>query len=584
MPTTLSVDENSPAGTHAGDIGVFAQGYSPITLFTISGTNSDWFKADKNGRVALTEKAKLNYESKNSFALKVKAASDYGESAIVDLTIKVNNVPDVPPVIQGATFYVDENSATGTFVGRLNIDDDGSPIISAGLSGTGAENFKVDNNGTIVVAEGAKLDYESKYNYYLYAKAANAFGESNAAGVYIYLNNLPDTPPVLQNTHFSINRKTPVNKTIGNVRVGSVIHCDITDYVLDDESVFGVRANGEVYTKAAVTEGSSYAMSVYAKSLCGDSATIALTVDTQNRFIGKIGDGVERYSAVTLSSDETKAFLTGDYGLKIIDISDPFSPVLISQIATYAYSVVLSSDNKKAFVATADYGIGLKIIDVSDPYSPALIGQIVGDIYRIALLSDNKKAFVADLGGYLKIIDVSDPYIPALIGQISRGSRSIAISSDDSKAFAANYYGPLMIIDISNPANPVLIGKIKSEVYGIALSSDDTKVFVAASSDLKIIDVSDPFNPALIGRISAGGYTRGIALSSDDTKAFVAASSDLKIIDVSDPFNPTLVGQIGIGNYIGNVVLSSDNTKAFVFDSFNNIKIIDIEDFTKSDK
>jgi hypothetical protein len=591
IATTLSVDENSPAGTYAGDMGIFAQGYSAITSFTITGTNADWFAIDKSGKVVTTEAAKLDYESKKSFALKVKAISDYGESALVDLTINVNNVPDLPPVVSAASFYIyiDENSPTNTFVGKLTINDNGSPITSATLSGTGSENFKVDNNGTIVVAEGANLDYESldrNKRYWLSAKAVNAFGESNAVSVYIQLKNMPDTPPVLQDTYFDICRSTPADRTVGNIKASATADCGITGYILDNSSVFDVRTNGEIYTKTAVTKDSSYIISVYAKSLCGDSNTINLTIDTQSRIIGQIATGSYARS-VALSSDNTKAFV-GAYsrgGLKIIDISDPFSPALIGQIATGgdAYDIALSSDNAKAFVADYRYSSGdLKIIDIRDPANPALIGQSATSGYAesVALSSDNTKAFVGAYGG-LYIINIRDPANPALIGQITTVSAyDIALSSDNTKAFVVDN-GGLTIIDISDPTNPTIISWIITDGYAqsVALSSDNTKALVAHFGSLVIIDISDPAKPILIGQIAMSGTAKSVALSSDNTKAFVGTNVDLKIIDISDPANPALIGQIAIGSAY-DVALSSDNTKAFVANYYpSGLYIIDIEDF-----
>ncbi|MDR1451739.1 MAG: cadherin domain-containing protein [Helicobacteraceae bacterium] len=534
-PTTLYVDENSPAGTIAGDIEIFAQGFSAITSFAITGVNADWFDVDKNGRVTLSENAKLDYESKKVFSLKAQAISDYGSSALVDLTINVNNMPDLPPVVSRASFYVDENSPAGTFVGRLTINSADSPVTSVVLSGTGAERFSVNNDGTIVVAEGANLDYESVNRYSLSAKAVNIFGESNTAYVYIYLNNLKDTPPVLQNTHFSVHKRTPANKTLGTIKLGTTIHCDITEYVSSGDSIFGVRDNGEVYTKTGVTEGGDYDISVYAKSVCGDSNTVSLTIDTQSYIIGQIAMGGSAMG-VALSSDNTKAFVA-DYnnGLRIVDVSDPANPALIGQIATgYAYGVALSSDNTKAFVA----GNGLQIVNVSDPFSPSLIGQIATERAQdVALSSDNTKAFVANYysSNGLQIIDISDPANPALIGQIAMGGSAmgVALSSDNTKAFAASY--GIEVVDISDPANTALIGQIVTlDSRDVALSSDNTKAFVADYyNGLQIIDVSDPANPALIGQVATGS-TYDVALSSDNTKAFVAGQNGLWIIDVED--------------------------------------------------
>jgi hypothetical protein len=541
--TTLSIDENSPTGTVVGNVDIFSHGSDTINSFVIvSGTNSDWFAIDDTSKITTTELANLDYENKKSFTIKVKASNIFGDSNTVDVTINVNNLPDSPPTVNGPTFYINENSPEGTFVGQLNMDDDGSPVTSITLSGTEAENFKVYNNGTIVVAEGAKLDYESRNYYYLYIQAVNAFGNGNTATVYIGLNNLKDTPPVLQNSHFSVHRKTPANKTIGTIQLGSSIHCDITEYVLDDNSVFDVRDNGEVYTTANVTEGSNYTMNIYAKSSCGDSNIVKLTVDTKNRIISQI-DGMHNVKGIALSSDNTKIFIA-DYSaigsLRIIDVSDPINPILIGQIdALNIYDVTLSSDNTKVFIA--DIINGLKIIDVSNPVNPVLIGQFpVSYADTITLSPDETKAFVDnydyDCSCYvLKIIDVSNPKNPTFINQISTYSstQDIILSSDGTKAFIADSYDGLKIIDIRDLTNLTIIGQISTLVADIALSSDETKVFATDGPSLKVIDVSDPINPIFIDQFYLYGVY-DIIISSDDTKVFTATQGGLKIIDVED--------------------------------------------------
>jgi hypothetical protein len=500
---------------------------------------------------------------------------------IIDIEDFINN--QLPPAIKSPTlsFYIDENSPSETFVGQLDINNGSSPVTSITLSGEGAENFKAYNNGTIVVNEGANLDYESENYYYLSVQASNAFGDSNIADIDIYLNNLKDTLPVLQDIYFSIHKRTPSDKTIGVIQIISS-DCDITEYVTDGSSVFGIRDNGEVYTTANVTEGSNYTINVYAKSLCGNSNTIKLTIDTKSRIIGQFDTLLHYAYGIALSSDDTKAFVTGGYGgLKIIDVINPFSPSLAGQFNTYAYDVALSSDDTKAFVTDYSSSGRLKIIDIYDPAEPVLIGQInTRDIQYVTLSSNDTKAFVTSGYDGLKIIDISNPAEPTPIGQfnVSSYAEAVTLSSDETKAFVADYTGGLKIIDISNPAEPALINQFDtSYALDIVLSSDNTKAFVADGNSLKIIDVSNPANPVFIGQI-ATSYARAVVLSSDNTKAFMVDRYDgLKIIDVSNPANPVLISQIPLSNAY-DIALSSDNTKAFVVDE-SGLKIIDIENF-----
>ncbi|MDR0579009.1 MAG: cadherin domain-containing protein [Campylobacteraceae bacterium] len=429
IPTMLYMDENSPAGTTVGNIGVYSNGADAIVSFVIEGVNSDWFDIDDTGKITVGENAVLDYEKKKTFNLKVKATNSYGYSALTDLTINLNDLPDTPPTIISTTLYVDENVPKGSFVGQLRVYGAGSSITSIEFTGDGSENFKVYANGTVVTVK--DLDYEQKTSYSFIATASNEFFTSSAANVDIRINNLPDSPPILNDTSLSIYRETPVNKMIGVISVSSTIHCGITGYVIDDNSVFSIRDSGEVYTNAAITEKSNYTVNVYAKSSCGDSNIVKLTVNTQSRIIGQFTKSI---CDIILSSDDTKVFMTDYSGgnLSIVDVSNPANPTLISSInvGKYTCGIALSLDDTKAFV-TNFYDGNLKIIDVSDPENPILISLIhVGnDVQNIVLSSDNTKAFVTDYDdGNLKIVDVNNPANPMLISSIRVGNYAYDIA------------------------------------------------------------------------------------------------------------------------------------------------------------
>ncbi|MDR0579010.1 MAG: hypothetical protein LBG21_00185 [Campylobacteraceae bacterium] len=504
-----------------------------------------------------------------------------GGLIIIDIEEFINN--QLPPIIQsGLTLQVNENSLGGTFVGQLNVYN----AYTINLSGTGSENFKVYNNGTIVVAEGANLDYESKTGYALKATAVNDYGNSNTVSIYININNLLDILPVLQDTHLDIYKITPADTTIGVIKVTSSMHCNVIEYISDDNSMFGVRDNGDVYTKTITSKG-NYTINVYALSSCGNSNTVKLTISADN-IMGSI-NSMQAYNVV-LSSDDTKAFVTDCFGnnLNIIDVSNPANPILISSIHVGNFrGVTLSSDDTRVFVVDDDGN--LKIVDVNNPANPILISSIYvgGYIYDVVLSSDNTKAFVNDyLGGNLTIVIVSNPANPILISSIYVGDTyGVTLSSDDTKVFVVGSRN-LKIVDVSNPANPILISSINvgNYAYDIALSSDNTKAFVTNydNGNLKIVDVSNPANPILISSIEVAVlyYAHDVTLSFDDTKAFVTNydNGNLKIVDVSNPANPILISSINVGNYAYDTALSSDNTKAFVATD-GGLIIIDIEEF-----
>ncbi|MCK5918406.1 MAG: hypothetical protein KAG34_08265, partial [Cocleimonas sp.] len=141
-------------------------------------------------------------------------------------------------------------------------------------------------------------------------------------------------------------------------------------------------------------------------------------------------------SASVLSSDSKKAFVIGDKGLQIVDISDPSSPALLGayNIAKHdktttniAYDIVLSNDESKAFVTT--------VANIYDPITTKL--------------------------GKLQIIDISNPSSPILLGNYSDSDmRSFKFSNDKRKIFITSSSG-LKIVDISNPSTPLLLATYK---------------------------------------------------------------------------------------------------------------------------
>ena len=178
--------------TYAFDTG--DANYAKVTsLYTIN---------SKTGKISVKSGVKLNYESADSL-LKIKvnvtdsASTTPGTGKITvksNVTIKITDDND-KPVIRDTTLTVAENSAAGTEVGQVTAEDEDIwKVLSfslANMPGNGnvAQLFTIDANGMIKVATGAKLDYETKKEYKLYAIVTDN-GESKG------FTNLKDTAVV----------------------------------------------------------------------------------------------------------------------------------------------------------------------------------------------------------------------------------------------------------------------------------------------------------------------------------------------------------------------------------------------------
>jgi hypothetical protein len=213
-----------------------------------------------------------------------------------------------------------------------------------------------------------------------------------------------------------------------------------------------------------------------------------------------------------------------------------------------------------------------KVLDISDPWRPSLVSSIdfpwSGDV---AVSGDY--AYIEEAGGTV-IMDVADPAAPYRVGFMDTISGHMLISG--SYLFIHSRPG-ICIFDISDPGSPALLS-----VYD---TNEGHELFVqgsylyCASSSLEIVDITDPSSPSFLGRTMALGDIYGLQVAGayayviiepwDDPSRFVA-------IDVSDPTAPIQVGEYSEwGNY---EALNIVGQRAYVCGSYAAIKIFDIQD------
>ena len=244
--------------------------------------------------------------------------------------------------------------------------------------------------------------------------------------------------------------------------------------------------------------------------------------------------GSTKYSSLTLTSDEALLFIArGNCGVSIYDVAEPTNIIFMGVYETpYPYSaleVVLSSDEKLAYVSVIDYSgeQDLHIVDISDPSNPQFISAFGTSSYALhtALSSDGNTAFVVD-GNYLISVDITDSAFPQLISDIpmldNLGNRlegmpyALVISADGQRAYIAHKGYGLVIFDISDSNAMRAIGNIfldpVSDTFSIdgssgsrlILSPDETTIYFAVPEvGVKVIDVRNPQNLILIDTIPA---------------------------------------------------------------------------------
>lgn len=228
--------------------------------------------------------------------------------------------------------------------------------------------------------------------------------------------------------------------------------------------------------------------------------------------------------------------------LKVVDVSDPMAPVEISRYHgsfLSAGGVDLSGD----YLYVADLMEGVWVIDISNPAAPQEYCLYPTQSYPYDICISGNCLYVAEGAEGLDIYDISVPTVPATLGHfdvpLTRSALGVKVSGNYAYIIAAPYF---LVVDISNPAAPV-------EVGSLTIPGATTKVKVAGNfayvldtmGNLRVIDISDPANPAEIGIYDSPGDAQSVDIAGN----FVYIADFWSGLTVVDASNPSTLLQIG---------------------------------------
>ncbi|MBD2270993.1 cadherin domain-containing protein, partial [Anabaena sp. FACHB-1391] len=218
--STSTVEENKAVGTVVGnltstgqDIGntftyslVTGDGATDNSLFTITGNQ-------------LKTNAVFDFETKNSYSIRVKTTDQSGLSFERQLTIGVSNVNDAPTNLTLSTSTIEENKAVGTVVGNLTStgQDIGNTFTYSLVTGDGATDnslFTITGNQ---LKTNAVFDFETKNSYSIRVKTTDQSGLSFERQLTIGVSNVNDAPTNLTLSTSTIEENKAVGTVVGNL-------------------------------------------------------------------------------------------------------------------------------------------------------------------------------------------------------------------------------------------------------------------------------------------------------------------------------------------------------------------------------
>jgi len=300
--------------------------------------------------------------------------------------------------------------------------------------------------------------------------------------------------------------------------------------------------------------------------------------------IGPLDSGVVQSVAVS----GTHAYVTAGSCLWIIDASTPSKSTVASSYCPSWFSgtmneVAVAGDY--AYIAAADYG--LMIVNVSDPQHPAEAGTFSTYAADGVAVSGNY-AYVADGTNGLRIVNVSNPTAPSEAGSYApSGFWANRVVVEGNYAYVAAGYNTgdqatawdgLAVINISDPANPDHVGTYKmydqpAYPYDVVVNSGFAYMVDYNLSRLYIVNVATPTSPNEVGYYHTPGWAQGVAVAKG--YAYVADKTrGVQVVDVSDPYGPKGAGSYETLGEPQAVVVSGD--RAYVADASYGLRILDV--------
>ena len=221
---TFSLDENSAAGTVVGTVvATDTEAGQSLSLAIVGGNTGGAFAIDDAGKLRVANAAALDFETTPRFVLTVEATDDgqpplSGQGTIVVDLVDLN---ERPPVVQDASFTLEENTPTGVVVGAVVASDpDAGQSLSYAITAGNDDNaFAISATGELVVANQDVLDFETRSTYSL-TVAATDDGRPRLTGsgtVTVTLRDLPETRPTVNGGDFVLDENEAAGTVVGIV-------------------------------------------------------------------------------------------------------------------------------------------------------------------------------------------------------------------------------------------------------------------------------------------------------------------------------------------------------------------------------
>jgi hypothetical protein len=181
-----------------------------------------------------------------------------------------------------------------------------------------------------------------------------------------------------------------------------------------------------------------------------------------------------------IALDGDTVYVADEAGIGLIDVHNPAGPVALGHLwldlERYMATVAVAAQGTVAYVAHAAYG--LKIVDVSNPLSPTLLSAFMPPHGCSAVGVAGNRVYALD-GNGLQIVDVTDPRHPAGMGKLDTPGYASAVTVAGDRAFVCDGGGGVLAVDVSDPWSPTVVASYDTPGYAYHATLGGANVYVA---------------------------------------------------------------------------------------------------------
>ncbi len=269
------------------------------------------------------------------------------------------------------------------------------------------------------------------------------------------------------------------------------------------------------------------------------------------------------------------AYVAGN-SLKVVNIANPASPVLLSTLSTGTILTNVCVVNN--YVYLIDQGSRFYVVDVTNPLAPVLKNPSGLSMPGLATSMTAMGSYVyvgLSFQSEVRVINVTNPVAPVIAGQINT-----TFYVNDIFALNNNLYvisnGSLQIFNISNPLAATLTGKLSGFIVASKIFVKGSLVYVGDNNfGLKIVSASNLASPQLVGSYALASPVPAInsLVVVGNTAILSLGSKTIMMLDVTNTANPVLIGQkemvsfaYGLDGNTQNAYLANGSSGLAIFD------------------